>query len=106
MNRINVGRNTRLLVARCFGRSVQSISNNKVVSKVSVKFKYYCLTSVLNAYAATKGKKLSGILRFFAFLFDSALSPLELVYSAWKFVETWYITRWADTAPLKSLPSK
>jgi len=106
MNRINVGRNTRLLVARCFGKSVQSISNNKVVSKVSVKFKYYCLTSVLNAYAATKGKKLSGILRFFAFLFDSALSPLELVYSAWKFVETWYITRWADTAPLKSLPSK
>ena len=106
MNRINVGRNTRLLVARCFGKSVQSISNNKVVSKVSVKFKYYCLTSVLNAYAATKGKKLNGILRLFAFLFDSAMSPLELVYSAWKFVETWYINRWADTAPLKSLPSK
>ena len=106
MSNLNAGRNVRLFIARCFGNSVQSIAKNKVVSKVSVKFKYYCLTSVLSAYAATKGKKLSGILRFFAFLFDSAMSPLELVYSTWKFVETWYINRWADTAPLKSLPSK
>ena len=106
MRKINVGRSVRFFIARCFSNSARNIANNKVVSKVSVKFKYYCLTSVLNAYAATKGKKLNGILRFFAFLFDTALSPLEIVYSAWKYVETWYISRWADTAPMKSLPTK
>ena len=104
MGKMNLGRMLRHSIARLFGRTVQNVSNNKVVSKVSNKFKLICLTSVLNAYAKTKGKKLEGIQRLFALMFDTALLPLEILWSSVVWCTKFYQSRWAGTAPVKGLP--
>ena len=104
MGKMNLGRMLRHSIARLFGRTVQNVSNNKVVSKVSNKVKFVCLTSILNAYQKTRGKKLEGTLRLFALIFDTALLPIEIVWNSIVWCNKFYQSRWAGTAPVKGLP--